>query len=220
MSFCQMARNIQLLVNELNKIAMEKSILMCDSTKGDGKAEIVMDYVMSYSLRHAVDKYLIEKPMLCRYCRYMLGVLLGIPINDKSNVESVNVWREWQYMDLCVEAVVDKQKYALLIENKYYTGLRGNQLVDYKKKFDDYYANKNITPEYRRYRLVSCLEDEKEIERIYGIKVSKYPEKESQDNFLAIPFYDLLSKKYWHEDKWDYEDTESDIFNEFWLRKW
>ena len=30
---------------------------MKDDTEGDGKAEIVMDYVMSYSLRHAEDEY-------------------------------------------------------------------------------------------------------------------------------------------------------------------
>ena len=122
---------------------MEDSLLMKDDTIGNGKAETVMDYIMSYSLRHAVDKYLIEKPMLCRYCRYMLGVLLGIHIDDTTNVESVNVWKQWQYMDLCVEATIKENvvsnTYALLIENKYYTMLRKNQLEDYKKKFDDYY---------------------------------------------------------------------------------
>lgn len=203
---------------------MKDSLLMCDSTEGDGKAEIVMDYVMSYSLRHAIDKYLNEKPILCQYCRYMLGTLLGIHINEHTNVESVKVWKEWQYMDLCVEANIkaggDSHTYALLIENKYYTGLRGNQLEDYKKKFDDYYTKKNLSYEYRRYRLVSCIEEKEKVEAIYGIKVSKYPEKEDQDDFLALPFYHLLPAKYWHEDKKAYEDTESEVFNEFWLRKW
>lgn len=204
---------------------MEKSLLMKDDTEGDGKAEIVMDYVMSYSLRHAVDKYLIEKPMLCRYCRYMLSVLLGIPIDDnKTNVESVNVWREWQHMDLCVEATIKENgvsnTYALLIENKYYSGLRKNQLEDYKKIFDDYYDNnKKADREHRRYRLVSCFEEPEKVEAIYGIKVSKFPKKESQDDFLALPFYYLLPKSYLHNDD-IYEETESEIFNEFWLRKW
>lgn len=200
---------------------MRDSLLMLDNSVGDGKAEIVMDYILSYSLRHAVDKYLIERPVLCQYCRYMLGALLGIPINDKTNIESVNVWREWQYMDLCVETIIDKRRYALLIENKYYTGLHGNQLEDYKKKFDGFYdRNLTVSPEYRRYRLVSCFEEKEKIERIYGLKVSKYPENENQENFLAISFYDLLPAKYWHEDKKAYNDTESEIFNEFWLRKW
>lgn len=199
---------------------MEQSLLMCDSTKSDGKAEIVMDYVMSYSLRHAVDKYLIAKPMLCRYCRYMLNVLLGIPIDDKSNIESVNVWREWQHMDLCVEAIVDKQKYAILIENKYYSKLRENQLVDYKQKFDEYYDNKEVyvSKENRRYKLVTC-HDEDKIEQLYGSEVNK-TKGDNEEGFKILPFYDLLSKKYWHEDVLAYEDTESEIFNEFWLRKW
>lgn len=200
---------------------MKESVLMCDSTEGNGKAEIVMDYIMSYSLRHAIDEYLIEKPMLCRYCRYMLGVLLGLPIIDTTKVESVNVWREWQYMDLCVEAIVEKQKYALLIENKYHTGLRENQLVNYKKKFDEHYdSNKKVDKQYRRYRLISCLEEKEKIEAIYGIKISKYPEEENQSDFLALPFYYLLPTKYWHKAKNAYEETESEIFNEFWLRQW
>lgn len=204
---------------------MEDSLLMKDDTIGNGKAETVMDYIMSYSLRHAVDKYLIEKPMLCRYCRYMLGVLLGIHIDDTTNVESVNVWKQWQYMDLCVEATIKENvvsnTYALLIENKYYTMLRKNQLEDYKKKFDDYYdKNQKVDQKHRRYRLVSCFEEKQKIESVYGIKVSEYTKEERQDIFLSVPFYDLLPLRYWHEDKNAYEDTESDIFNEFWLRKW
>lgn len=203
---------------------MKQSLLMRDSTEGNGKAEIVMDYVMSYSLRHAEDKYIVDKPMLCRYCRYMLGVLLGIDINDNTKVKSVCVWKEWQYMDLCVEVIVKENEksntYALLIENKYYTRLRGNQLEDYKKKFDDYCINRNVSQKYRRYRLVSCLEDRNKIEQMYGIKVSVYPKSENQESFIAIPFYDLLPDSYWHEDKQEYEETESDIFNEFWLRNW
>ena len=198
---------------------MKDSLLMLDNTECDGKAEIVMDYVMSYSLRHAEDKYLIEKPMLCRYCRYMLGVLLGIPVNDKSEVESVKVWREWQYMDLCVEAVVDKQKYALLIENKYYTGLRENQLVDYKKKFDEYYENKDVyvSEDSRSYKLVTCHEDDK-IEKLYKVEVDKTINEKGK-GFEILSFYDLLPKDYLHNND-VYEETESDIFNEFWLRRW
>ena len=30
---------------------MSKELLMVDSTSGDGKAEIVMDYIISYTLR-------------------------------------------------------------------------------------------------------------------------------------------------------------------------
>ena len=203
---------------------MEKSLLMCDSTEGNGKAEIVMDYVMSYSLRHAEDKYLIEKPMLCRYCRYMLGALLGISIDDNTNIESVKVWKEWQYIDLCIEVIVkegrSEHKYALIIENKYYSKLHDEQLSKYKKIFDGYYDKRGVAKEYRRYRLVTCFDEKRRVESVYGIEVYDTSKKQKQDNFLAHTFYDLLPEKYWSESIEAYEETESDIFNEFWLRKW
>ena len=200
---------------DLKGTIMEKSLLMCDSTEGNGKAEIILDYVMSYSLRHAESKYLETKPMLCRYCRYMLGVLLDISIDDKAQVKSVEVWKEWQYIDLCVEATIDDVKYVLLIENKYYTKLHDNQLKRYKEIFDAYYDKKGVNDKKRRYKLISCLgDDKKQVEEIYKEEL-----KEVQ-GFQALAFYDLLPKKYWHEDSKVYEDTEGEIFNEFWLRHW
>jgi len=189
---------------------MEDSLLMKDNTEGDGKAEIVMDYVMSYSLRMATDAHFKKDSKLCQYCRYMLGALLGIAITDDTNVESVKVWKEWRHIDLCVEAIVDNQNYALLIENKYYTLLRDGQLEKYKKIFDEYYDSKKWE---RRYRLVSCLEDKEKIKKIYDLEIGN-TEKDNKTEFSALSFYDLLP----NEDV--YEDTESEIFNEFWLRKW
>jgi len=203
---------------------MELSILMNDDTTGNGKAEIIMDYVMSYSLRHAVDKYLVEKPKLCRYCRYMLSRLIDVDITDQTHIVSVKVWREWKYIDLRVEVAIQEgkieQTYALLIENKYYSKLRKNQLVDYKKTFDEYYQNKEtyVPMENRRYKLVACHEEDK-IEQLYREEVNKTKSK-NDNGFDIRSFYDLLPKKYWHEDKWVYEVTESEIFNEFWLSKW
>ena len=193
---------------------MEKSLLMCDSTEGDGKAEIVMDYIMSYSLRMATNDHLKKEPKLCQYCRYMLGALLGIAITDDTNVKSVKVWREWRYIDLCVEVIIEdgenEQKYALLVENKYYTLLHDNQLNRYKEIFDEYYDTK----EWKRvYKMVTCHEKEN-IDKYYGQELAKSQE------FKALNFYELLPKEYLLKDKKTYEDTENDIFNEFWLRKW
>lgn len=201
---------------------MKDSLLMRDSTEGDGKAEIVMDYVMSYSLRHAEDKFLVDKPMLCRYCRYMLSSLLEIPINDNTNIVSVKVWKEWRNIDLCVEVVIKDEiehTYALLIENKYYSKLQDNQLERYKQIYDAYYDKHGVPEENRRYKLISCLENKEQVKKRYGLKTKKIPTKKKQE-FTARPFYDLLPNKYWHEDKQEYEETESEIFNEFWLRNW
>ena len=193
---------------------MEKSLLMKDDTEGDGKAEIVMDYVMSYSLRMATNDHLKKGSKLCQYCRYMLGKLIDVKITNKTFVKSVKVWKEWRRIDLCVEVVIqdgdNELKYALLIENKYYTLLHNDQLSRYKEIFDNYYETK----EWRKvYKLVTCHE-KYNIKKFYGKELSQNPE------FKALNFYDLLPKKYWHKDTGTYEETENDIFNEFWLRKW
>ena len=102
--------------------------LMVDSSEKDGKAEIVMDYVLSWCLRRA-DKICQRdnKPILYEYCRYMLGKLCEIDVNDSVNFKNVEVWKEDQNIDLWVELEVEindtSQKHAILIENKYYTGL-------------------------------------------------------------------------------------------------
>lgn len=193
---------------------MEQSLLMRDSTEGNGKAEIVMDYVMSYSLRLAANEHFRQDSMLCQYCRYMLGKLLGIKISNVTNVKSVKVWKEWRYIDLCVEVIIaegeKEHKYALLIENKYYTLLHDNQLNRYKEIFDAYYNAKDWK---RVYKLVTCHE-KKDIQRLYGEELSKSPK------FKTHNFYDLLPKEFILKDKKTYQDTESDIFNEFWLRNW
>lgn len=205
---------------------MKESLLMCDSTEGDGKAESVMDYIMSYSLRHAESKYLTEKPTLCRYCKYMLCKLLELEQQiDDIKIEKVEVWRQWQYIDLRTEITLFnkgvKEYYALLIEDKYYSPLRyykdsngewHNQMEYYKDIFEKYYEAKNDYNWNTKYALVSCFERE-------DTKICKYDEVKSIGvNIFA--FYDIIDNAFWHEDVDAYEETESEIFNEFWLRKW
>lgn len=200
---------------------MKDSLLMRDSTEGDGKAEIVMDYVMSWSLRHAVKNETNEKtPILYDYCRYMLYKLLQLKAPLEQIVfEKVEVWKEWQYMDLCVEVELKNngknEYYALLVENKYYGKLRDNQLQRYQEIFKTYYdakKGKGITW-ILRYSLVSCIDRQEQFEKLYtkGMKNTE---------FKGLTFYDLLHHSYWDETAGKYKDSESEIFNEFWLRRW
>lgn len=203
---------------------MKDSLLMCDSTEGDGKAEIVMDYVMSWSLRHAVTNKDNEKtPILHKYCRYMLYKLLQIKSPLKNIIfTEVKVWKEWQHIDLCVEVRLtnngNKECYALLVENKYYTplhckrdsnGVWRNQLDVYKEIFKEYYKNKaawNL-----RYALVSCYEHTDK-------KIKKYKEAHTY-GFKVFSFYSITNSHLLDKKK-EYKDSESEIFNEFWLRRW
>lgn len=188
---------------------------MVDNSEKDGHAEIIMDYVLSWCLRVAASDYCKKsKPILYRYCRVMLLKLLKKEEHDKFNIEEVKVWKQWERIDLCVEVKLkedeDENTHVILIENKYYThthntkdadGEYRNQLEVYKKVFDNYYDQKNIVKENRHYIVITCLE-KKDFE-----DVEKY-------GYELLNFYDLL------DNQSNYEPTESDIFNEFWIEEW
>ena len=192
---------------------LELPRLMRDSSETDGKAEIVMDYILSWCLRYAESKYMDCKPILSHYCRYLLGVLIDTPLTTDTCVESVKVWKEWEKIDLTVEVIMHhngiEEKHAILIENKYYTKLHDNQFSRYEESFLAHYGE---TDEWHKhYKLLSCLETKEDVERIYGKDI------EGTD-FTAYSFYELLDPTYWQEEKGAYKESESDIFNEFWLR--
>ncbi len=198
---------------------MEKKELpkfMVDSSDKDGKAEIVMDYVMSWCLRRADEICESDnKPILYEYCRYMLGKLSEIDVNDSVSFKNVEVWKEDQNIDLWVELEVEingtSQKHAILIENKYYTGLHLtrdsdgeylNQLEVYKKRFDEHYSKKE--EEWKlHYNLVTCVERESPAFAMYDVA--------KEFKYQVYSIYDLLVGT-------DPQPTESDIFNEFWIR--
>lgn len=190
--------------------------LMVDSSEKDGKAEIVMDYVLSWCLRRADEICQRDnKPILYEYCRYMLGKLCEIDVNDSVNFKNVEVWKEDQNIDLWVELDVEindtSQKHAILIENKYYTGLHltrdsdgeyRNQLEVYKNRFDEHYSKKE--EEWKlHYNLVTCVERESPAFTMYDIA--------KDFGYQVHSFYDMLISP-------EPEPTESDIFNEFWIR--
>ena len=187
---------------------------MVDETESDGHVEPIIDYVISWCLRRADVRCKDEKPILYSHCRFMLGKLLSIENTDAVIFSNVKVWKQWENIDLRVEVDVEQMgkitKYALLIENKYYTGLhdtndtdgkKRNQLEVYKKKFDAHYADKPNEDWKLHYALITC------IERNDG-KFEQYRIAE-KFGFNLFSFYDLLK---------DDTQTESDLFNEFWYR--
>ena len=190
--------------------------LMVDSSEYDGKAEIVMDYVLSWCLRRADVICSNEKPILYNYCRTMLATLLEVELNDSITFEDVKVWKQEYNIDVWVELQVNRggvlERHAILIEDKYYTGLhpsrdsdgkRRNQLEVYKKKFDNHYAQQ-ADKWHKHYALITCISRTDPNFAMYDIA--------SSFGFKTYSFYDLLGKAR------DYEECESDIFNEFWLR--
>lgn len=190
--------------------------LMVDSSDTDGKAEIVMDYVLSWCLRRAdIICQADNKPVLYKYCRYMLGKLCKIDVKDSVIFKNVKIWKEVQNIDLWVELEMEtegiSQKHAILIENKYYSGLRSvkdsdgeyrNQLEVYRKRFDGYYSKKIEEEWILHYNLITCHDHD-------SLKFSKYYDEAGKYGFKVYAYYQLLL---------DDKPAESDIFNEFWIR--
>ena len=125
-----------------NQIEIPK--LMEDDSEKDGRPELVMDYIISWTLRRADVKCSVEKPMLYGYCREIMAILLGLSLDDGTLFEQVKVWKQDQDIDLWVELQVDRkgirEHHAILIEDKFYSQLRPNQLENYKERFEAHYA--------------------------------------------------------------------------------
>lgn len=192
---------------------MELPKLMRDDSEKDGHAETVMDYVFSWCFRMAKDEYSEEKPILCSQCKDILCRVL----EETSDVEilDVKVWKQEEKIDLWVEVELRKngqiEYHAILIENKYYSKLRQvkdtdgeyhNQLIVYQKKFDRYYSEQPKAW-HKHYVLITCIERDEE---------NKFMEYLSAEEFgyRIITFYEMLGDCT--------RETESDIYNEFWLR--
>lgn len=188
-----------------------KPFFLLDNSNKNGHVEPIMDYVLSWCLRCTNYQYVKDfQPILHKYCMYMLCKLIG-KLQDINNIEidDVTVWRQERQIDLWVEIELHvedrKEKHAILIENKYFTLLRENQLEDYKPIFDNYYGNKS---EYQKhYVLITCLYENN----------SKYNilKKAAENNGFDI--YHLLSLT---DGSLGYKESESDIYNEIFLRDW
>lgn len=188
-----------------------KPFLMWDDSKKDGHAETVMDYVLSWCLRCTNYRYVKEhQPILYQYCIYMLFRLIGKELDMVyTSIDRVNVKKQEDKIDLWVEVEISKNKitetHAILIEDKYYSPLGENQLETYKPIFDDFYSNRPDV--HLHYAVITCLyHDDK-----------NYPpleQKAHKNGFDSYSVYDLLDPSL------NGRESESDIFNEFFIREW
>ena len=192
-----------------------KPYLMCDNSEKDGHAETIMDYVISWCLRCTKYPYIKDnKPVLYQYCKYMLCKLID-RIQDMNNIEiiDVRVRKQERYIDLWVEVDLKmngkNESHAILIEDKYYTGVHDDQLIRYKKIFDDYYADKSDYPHnHLHYALITCIYD---TDAHYKVL------KEAVDKVKKFNLYHLYELT---DSSLGYKESESDIYNELFIRGW
>lgn len=191
-----------------------KPFLMWDDSNKDGHAETIMDYVISWCLRCTNYQYVKDfQPILHRYCMYMLCKLIGkLQDIDKISIERVTVKKQEQKIDLWVEIDLridtKNESHAILIEDKYYTGVHDDQLKRYRQIFDEYYSDKSEFPEKNRhYALITCLYD---VDSHYDpLKAAA-----NANNYQIYHLYELADSSL------NYKESESDIYNELFLREW
>ena len=190
-----------------------KPFLMWDNTEKDGHAETMIDYVLSWCLRCTKYRYVKDrKPILYQYCKYMLCKLID-RLQDMNNItiDDVRVRKQERYVDLWVEVDlhIDKKKeyHAILIENKYYTGVHDDQLKRYRRIFDEYYNKLSDHETNRHYALITCLYD---VDPHYTPLEAVVKE----NKFDIYHLYDLADRSL------NYKESESDIYNELFLREW
>lgn len=182
-----------------------EELLMIDSTLGDGPAEHVMDYIISYTLRSVNNP---NMPVFASYCRKILFKLIDIQ-DVGQEISNIQVWKQWRHTDLTAEfQIKDKYKtttHALLIENKYYSCVsykHGYYQTDlYKKAMLEFYANKTVE---LHFALITCIARRSDLFKMYDCVLPA--------GFKVFSIYDFI------ED--NQKDCESDIFNQFWLRSW
>lgn len=189
---------------------LELPKLMVDDSEKDGHAEIVMDYIISWTLRNADVKHNGKRPILYGYCREILATLLGVELDDDTIFERVEVWKQEQKIDLWVELNVKRgdaiERHAILVEDKYYDNLRYDesgrcQLEIYKERFDRHYAVQS-EEWHKHYLVISCIErTDPKFENFYSIAPIL--------GFKTFSFYEIFGK--------NRLSCESDIFNEFWI---
>lgn len=192
-----------------------KPFLMWDETEKDGHAETMMDYILSWSLRCTKYRFIKDhKPILYHYCKYMLCTLIDrLQDMDNITIDDVRVWKQERYIDLWVEVdlhIDDREEHhAILIEDKYYTGIHDDQLARYKQIFEEYYQDKtNYKEKNLHYAVITC---------IYDVDTHYQPLKEAVakvKGFNLFHLYDLVDKST------GYRESESDIFNELFIRGW
>lgn len=189
---------------------MEKSLFMQDSWRSNHGYEAMLDFQMSWLMRLAAEKSF-KQERLHKISRQVLLRLIEEKGDRDVEVERVEVWRQWNSID--VRAEVDlvvsrkKEKHVVIIEDKAYTMIHDNQLERYKENVEEHYHN----GEQIHYWVITFFNEEDNKNKYEALKQDCYNAK-----WGLLSFYEVIG---W-EDGENFEDTESDLFNEFWLREW
>lgn len=192
----------------------EKSLLMQDNWRSNYGYEAMLDFQMSWLMRLAAEKN-VKKKKLHQISKEVLLRLIGLLGTPNVDIKKVDIWRQWEQIDVTaeVEVVVNgqTQRHLVVLEDKAYTKIHDDQLNRYADKISDYYEGKSKQKFNIHYWVITFFDKSSNNWSILEKECDKA-------KWRLLSFYDVIG---WSEDKKEeFEDTESDLFEEFWLKEW
>lgn len=197
----------------------EKSLLMQDSWRSNYGYEAMLDFQMSWLMRLAAEPD-IKKKKLHKISKEVLLRLIGLLDTPNVVIRNVEVWRQWERIDVTaeVEVVVDgvSQHHLVVIEDKAYTMIHDDQLNRYAETVSAHYSGRRKKDYKIHYWVITFFDRSSNYWSILESACNNA--KLGNVEWKLLSFYDVIG---WSKDrKEEFEGTESDLFEEFWLKEW
>lgn len=176
------------------------------------KCEEVIDFFISWTLRCAEEKYKDISPSVNDYAKKVLSKLLFDDETslDNKNISSVQVWRQWKYIDLISEIEIGNQKYLLAFENKMYSPVDLGQLKSMYDKVKEYHDEKDFPNANRKYVLLRPDYKCNNKDKIVLNELKKEIVETEYKKFIYTNIEEI-------RDKIDISKTDNALFDEFWF---
>ncbi|MCR5190177.1 MAG: PD-(D/E)XK nuclease family protein [Bacteroidales bacterium] len=132
------------------------SLFMHDNSDSDYGKEAMLDYQLSWIMRVAASKEIQEKNnVLFERCKKVLLKLIGKSGCDNVEIVSVEVWKQWQRIDVTAHVVVKcdgkEEKHLVVIEDKAYTKIHDDQLNRYEETINETYDKDNRFKDFKKH---------------------------------------------------------------------
>lgn len=188
---------------------MKKSLFMLDSSRSNYGYEAMLDFQISWLLRIAKEHPSKTKPELHKVARKVLFKLIDKEDRPEYRITQVEVWKQWERIDViaAIELEVNNltERHLVVIEDKAYTLIHDDQLTRYEHAVNSYYRNKTYE---KHFWVISFFDRDEKCFKDLMAQCEKTV-------WEPLSFYEVIG---WKDGK--FSDTESDLFNEFWLREW
>ena len=193
------------------------SFFMCDDSNNNHGYEHMLDFQMSWIMRVAASKECSQHNfILYKRCFDVLMKLIEKTINDKVEVISINVWKQWKRIDVLANIIIKcndlEERHVVVIENKAYTKIHNDQLNRYEKTINEEYDKndflKDITKHFWVITLSGLNESGEYDDNYWELKSMCYS---AHADWKLLSYDEILD---------DNTPTGSEHFDDFWIYKW